>query len=75
MDNFKRFIKGFTTSLIDGEKTLMLPEEATATKDDLTSPAGALGWWLRCYLDGVVVGLALLGLIAKVRGYFNNEEE
>lgn len=75
MDNFKTFLKGLGTSFIDGEKKLLLPKEADITKEELITPAGTIGWYLRCYIDGAIYGLAILGLIAKVSGYFKKDEE
>lgn len=75
MDNFKTFLKGLGTSWLDGEKKLLLPEEADITKEELITPAGTIGWYLRCYIDGAILGLAILGAIAKVSGFFNKEDE
>lgn len=68
------FFKGLTTSLIDGEKKLLFPE-TEATKEDLCSPAGSIGWWIRCYLDGLIIGLAFVGLVTKVNEAFNKMQD
>ena len=68
--NFKNLLKGFTTSLWDGEKTLLLSEDWIATKEDFMDPSTQIGWYVRCYLEGAIFGLAILGFIAKVKGYF-----
>lgn len=76
MNNFKKFMKGFGTSFTDGEKILLGGDQTIANQEELSAePMTTAGWYVRCYVDGAIFGLAILGLIAKINGYFKEDKE
>lgn len=63
-----KFLKGFSTSYLDGTKTLIGGDEAVAKKDELLYDSDTqAGWYCRCYVDGLIFGFAILGIIARIK--------
>jgi len=60
---------------LDGTKTLIGGDDAVAKRDELIyDEETQAGWYCRCYLDGLIFGFAILGIIARIKEWKENKE-